>query len=83
MERGDLTKVTLCLKLLRYVLSLSSLGEQQRLAFARVLVSPPSLCVLDESSSALDLASEAMMYGLLSKCKAEGGGLMWVSVGHR
>jgi len=39
-----------------------SLGEQQRLAFARVLVSKPRLAILDEATSALDLNNEAIMY---------------------
>jgi ABC-type uncharacterized transport system fused permease/ATPase subunit len=44
-----------------------SLGEQQRLAFARVLVNRPRLVILDEATSALDLVAEARMYGLLQK----------------
>ena len=39
-----------------------SLGEQQRLAFARVLVNRPKLAILDEATSALDLTNEAVMY---------------------
>ena len=38
-----------------------SLGEQQRLAFGRVLVNQPKLIILDEATSALDVASEAKM----------------------
>ena len=56
-----------------------SLGEQQRLAFARVLVARPRLCVLDEATSALDLANEAAMYDALAAVP----GLTYVSVGHR
>ena len=41
-----------------------SLGEQQRLAFARVLVRRPTLAILDEATSALDLRTEAAMYPL-------------------
>jgi putative ATP-binding cassette transporter len=35
-----------------------SLGEQQRLAFARLLLSMPNYVILDEATSALDLANE-------------------------
>lgn len=37
-----------------------SLGEQQRLAFARMLLSKPKLVLLDESTSALDEANEVL-----------------------
>jgi putative ATP-binding cassette transporter len=56
-----------------------SLGEQQRLAFARVLVSRPRLVVLDEATSALDMASEAAMYEALAALP----GVTYISVGHR
>jgi len=41
--------------------SVLSLGEQQRLAFARLLLSKPQLALLDESTSALDEANEVML----------------------
>jgi ABC-type uncharacterized transport system fused permease/ATPase subunit len=53
-----------------------SLGEQQRLAFARVLIHQPSLVIADESTSAMDVASEERMYNLISN-------LTYISVGHR
>lgn len=67
-----------------------SLGEQQRLAFGRVLVNRPRLLILDEATSALDMVAEARMYNLL-KSIAPGSGikhgqqssLTYVSVGHR
>lgn len=40
--------------------SVLSLGEQQRLAFARLLLSKPYLVLLDESTSALDEANEVI-----------------------
>jgi vitamin B12/bleomycin/antimicrobial peptide transport system ATP-binding/permease protein len=42
-----------------------SLGEQQRLAFARVLLAKPSIVFLDETTSALDEEAEAELYSLL------------------
>ncbi|CAM9196906.1 unnamed protein product [Heterosigma akashiwo] len=57
-----------------------SLGEQQRLAFGRLLWSRPSVAILDEATSALDLTNERRMYELL---RSELPGLSYVSVGHR
>lgn len=53
-------------------------GEQQRLAFARLLLRRPELVVLDEATSALDEANEAHLYGLLIEA-----GCALISVGHR
>ena len=57
-----------------------SLGEQQRLAFARVLLAKPDFLFLDEATSALDEPSEARLYNRLLTAP-------WrptlVSVGHR
>ena len=39
-----------------------SLGEQQRFAFARILLVEPALLFLDEATSALDEPSEAQLY---------------------
>jgi len=63
-----------------------SLGEQQRLAFARLVINRPKLVVMDESTSALDVVAERKMYTLLKNFSsaADGGlGLTYVSVGHR
>jgi vitamin B12/bleomycin/antimicrobial peptide transport system ATP-binding/permease protein len=69
-----------------------SLGEQQRLAFGRLLVNRPRLVMLDEATSSLDSVSEARMYMLLQnmarKTLSSGGelsapGLTYISVGHR
>jgi vitamin B12/bleomycin/antimicrobial peptide transport system ATP-binding/permease protein len=55
-----------------------SLGEQQRLTFARILLSKPDFAILDEATSALDLANEAKLYDHLRHT-----GTTFVSVGHR
>ncbi|WP_320673488.1 ABC transporter ATP-binding protein/permease [Prochlorococcus sp. MIT 1341] len=57
---------------------LLSLGEQQRLAFARLLLNSPSFVVLDEATSALDVSTERHLYKLLSNRE-----MAFVSVGHR
>ncbi|BEV36813.1 ABC transporter ATP-binding protein/permease [Synechococcus sp. M16CYN] len=57
---------------------LLSLGEQQRLAFARLLLNAPQMVVLDEATSALDVATERHLYNLL--CRRE---MSFISVGHR
>ncbi len=57
-----------------------SLGEQQRIAFARVLLARPDWVFLDESTSALDEERERAMYRLIAE-ELPGCGI--VSVGHR
>ena len=55
-----------------------SLGEQQRLAFGRLIVNRPKFVVMDESTSALDVVAERKMYDLMRDY-----GFVYVSVGHR
>lgn len=55
-----------------------SLGEQQRLAFARLLITRPSFTILDEATSALDLNNEGNLYQQLQSTKTT-----FISVGHR
>ncbi|MFM6139173.1 MAG: ABC transporter ATP-binding protein/permease, partial [Sphaerospermopsis kisseleviana] len=55
-----------------------SLGEQQRLAFARLLVTRPSFTILDEATSALDLNNEGNLYQQLQETNTT-----YISVGHR
>jgi len=56
-----------------------SMGEQQRIGFSRVALHRPEFAFLDESSSNLDLESEARMYDLV--CRTVRGGFL--SIGHR
>lgn len=58
-----------------------SLGEQQRLAFGRILVNKPRLVILDESTSAMDVSSEGRMYRLLQERMQKP--FTYISVGHR
>ena len=55
-----------------------SLGEQQRLAIARVLLSRPRYAILDEATSALDAENEDVLYRNLRD-----SGTTLVSVSHR
>ncbi|MCF4967879.1 ABC transporter ATP-binding protein/permease [Nostoc sp. CMAA1605] len=55
-----------------------SLGEQQRLAFARLLITQPSFTILDEATSALDLKNEQSLYEQLQATNKT-----FISVGHR
>ncbi|WP_414569476.1 ABC transporter ATP-binding protein/permease [Nostoc sp. CCY 9925] len=57
---------------------LLSLGEQQRLAFARLLITKPKYAILDEATSALDINNEEHLYSLLVET-----GITFISVGHR
>ncbi|MFI8616585.1 ABC transporter ATP-binding protein/permease [Acidovorax sp. NPDC077693] len=57
---------------------LLSTGEQQRLAFARVLAKQPRIVILDEATSALDSANEAALYERLRE-----SGTTLVSIAHR
>ncbi len=55
-------------------------GEQQRIAFARILLTKPKVVFLDESTSALDEGLEFMLYQLL---RTELPDTIVVSVSHR
>ncbi|MDA8383586.1 MAG: ABC transporter ATP-binding protein/permease [Betaproteobacteria bacterium] len=57
-----------------------SLGEQQRLAFARILLQRPDVVFLDEATSALDEPSERALYARLAQALPH---MAIVSVGHR
>jgi putative ATP-binding cassette transporter len=55
-----------------------SLGEQQRVAFARLFLRLPKFAFLDEATSALDEDNQDHLYTLLKK-----SGIGFISVGHR
>ncbi|MBV9387327.1 MAG: ABC transporter ATP-binding protein/permease [Chroococcidiopsidaceae cyanobacterium CP_BM_ER_R8_30] len=55
-----------------------SLGEQQRLAFARLLLTHPRYAILDEATSALDLENESRLYQQMQATST-----VFISVGHR
>ncbi len=55
-----------------------SLGEQQRIAFARILIAQPKYVILDEATSALDVKNEENLYRHLLDL-----GTTFISVGHR
>jgi len=55
-----------------------SVGEQQRLAFARILINKPDFVILDEGTSALDAINEQKLYKILNDLD-----ITYISVGHR
>ncbi len=55
-----------------------SLGEQQRVSFARIFLNKPQIAFLDEATSALDEPNERLLYKNLL-----GTGISFMSVGHR
>ncbi|MDB9341615.1 MULTISPECIES: ABC transporter ATP-binding protein/permease [Cyanophyceae] len=55
-----------------------SMGEQQRLAFARLLLQSPQYAILDEATSALDETNQTLLYQQLQKTE-----ITYISVGHR
>ncbi|MEN9215997.1 MAG: ABC transporter ATP-binding protein/permease [Gloeomargarita sp. HHBFW_bins_162] len=55
-----------------------SLGEQQRLAFARIFLYQPRYAILDEATSALDVTNERHLYHELQQTD-----VVYLSVGHR
>ncbi len=57
-----------------------SLGEQQRLAFGRLLLHKPKVAFLDEATASMDEGLEDAMYRLL---KSELPNMTLISVGHR
>lgn len=58
--------------------SVLSLGEQQRVSFARILLNKPPYAILDEATSALDIKNEESLYRHLQATETT-----LISVGHR
>ena len=58
--------------------SILSLGEQQRIAFARLFLRKPRFAFLDEATSALDEENQKALYQMIKK-----SGMGYISVGHR
>lgn len=54
-----------------------SLGEQQRIAFARLLLARPVIAFLDEATTALDEENERILYSQLNNLPGS-----YVSIGH-
>ena len=92
---GDIPDETLCaavesVALTRYTDRLDEVngsakvlspGEQQRIAFARILLTKPKVVFLDEATSAFDEPVEFMIYGLVRR--RELPETVFVSVTHR
>ncbi len=55
-----------------------STGEQQRIAFARLILAQPQFIFLDEATTAIDQKTEAYLYGLLGRFAK-----VIVSIGYR
>ena len=80
LERFGLQKLTGQLDAVDDWSRILSLGEQQRLAFIRILLLRPDIVFLDESTSALDEPREAQAYEILHQMLPQ---MAVVSVGHR
>jgi putative ATP-binding cassette transporter len=55
-----------------------AIGEQQRIAFARLLLAKPAFVFLDEATTAVDTATEACLYRLVRAMTPH-----FISIGHR
>ncbi len=80
LERFGLQKLAAQLDVVEDWSRILSLGEQQRLAFIRILLLRPDIVFLDESTSALDEPREAQAYEILHQLLPQ---MAVVSVGHR
>ncbi len=56
-----------------------SVGQRQRLALTRTLVSPPSMLILDEPTAHLDALSEGQVVAVLRELKASGSTILVIA----
>jgi putative ABC transport system ATP-binding protein len=54
-------------------------GEKQRIALIRTLLFPPEILLLDEVSSALDVANTLMVEEFINSLNNEGTTILWVT----
>jgi putative ATP-binding cassette transporter len=80
LECCNLSKLIGKLEQVEHWSKILSLGEQQCMTFARVLLQQPDWLFLDEATSSLDKKAEAHLYSLLTNQLPKMG---FVSVGHR
>jgi putative ATP-binding cassette transporter len=89
VDRGEIQEALLKVALPHLVIWISeikdwakvlSVGEQQRIAFARILLNKPKVVFLDESTSAMDEGLELMLYRLIRESLPAS---IVVSVSHR
>ncbi|MFT6834636.1 MAG: putative ATP-binding cassette transporter, partial [Francisellaceae bacterium] len=80
LEKVGLSRLIQCLNISKNWHEILSMGEQQKVAFIRIVLSKPDWVFLDESTSSLDIESEKNMYVLL---RTELKNCSVVSVAHR
>ncbi|MHB1946550.1 MAG: ABC transporter ATP-binding protein/permease [Gammaproteobacteria bacterium] len=80
LKACDLPELTSQLHVTHKWSEMLSPGELQRIAFVRVMLQKPDYVFLDESTSALDIENEKLLYTLLKK---QLPGCSVISVGHR
>lgn len=54
-------------------------GERQRVLFAQALIPEPSLLILDEPTTGLDLAGKDLLEGAVRDFVASGGTVVWIN----
>lgn len=62
-----------------YKLGSLSGGERQRMLFAQALIPPPSLLVLDEPMTGLDLTGKEILARAISDFAEHGGTVVWIN----